>query len=148
RKKIERYLTDKQEATRPGAEAHAQLNVDPRAPLAYADYRLERLLGSGGMAKVYRATQLSTGKTVAVKALVKSRQADMSSVEKFLQEAQILGTLNHPNIVRFQGVGRFPGGGYFFVMDYIDGEDLQSRIDKQPLPIEEAVRVARVVSEA
>jgi serine/threonine protein kinase len=100
------------------------------------------------MGKIYRATQLSTNKTVAIKALPRSRQADINAVEKFLQEAQILGHLRHPNIVGVQGVGRFPGGGYFFAMDYIDGADLQSQIEKQPLPIEEALSVVRTVSRA
>src|SRR4029078_9890248 len=98
------------------------LDSDPRAPLSYTDFRLERLLGSGGMGKGYRATRLSTGLRVSIKSLVKSRQADRNSVEKFLQEAQILASLDHPNIVGYQGVGRFPSGGYFIPMEFSDGE--------------------------
>jgi serine/threonine protein kinase len=100
------------------------------------------------MGKVYRATQRSSGTQVAIKSLLKSRQADNHAVEKFLQEAQILSQLNHPNIVGVQGVGRFPGGGYFIVMEYVDGVDLQSQIAHAPLPTNEAVRVVRIVAKA
>jgi serine/threonine protein kinase len=148
RNKIESYLKNGATTARTGVHSTMPLVADPRAQLAYSDYRLERVLGAGGMGKVYRATHLNTGNTVAIKALPRSRQADPNSVEKFLQEAQILSSLNHPNIVRFQGVGRFPGGGYFFVMDFIDGEDFQSRIDKQSLPLEEALRVVRDIGKA
>ena len=129
-------------------DAQIHRDSDPRAPLSYSDFRLERLLGSGGMGKVYRATRHSTGSHVAIKSLVKSRQADRNSVEKFLQEAQILASLDHPNIVGFQGVGRFPSGGYFIVMEFIDGADLQTRIATRPLSVDEAVRVVGGVSHA
>jgi eukaryotic-like serine/threonine-protein kinase len=119
---------------------------ESRTHLSYTDYVLERLLGAGGMGKVYRATQRSTGMQVAIKALLKSRQGDMLAVEKFLQEAQILAELNHANIVGVQGVGRFPGGGYFIVMDLVDGTDLQSLIARGPLGNAEAVRLVRIVA--
>jgi DNA-directed RNA polymerase specialized sigma24 family protein/predicted Ser/Thr protein kinase len=121
---------------------------DARASLAYADYTLERLVGAGGMGKVYRATQRTTGQQVAIKTLLKSRQHDRRVVEKFLEEAEILAHLNHPNIVKLHGVGRFPGGGYFLAMDFIDGTDLQSRLSQSPLSVVEAVAVVRSVATA
>jgi RNA polymerase sigma factor (sigma-70 family) len=142
-----RFVADKV-STGDKAVSRLHCSTDPRAPLSYSDFRLERLLASGGMGKVYRATQHSTGSLVAIKSLVKSRQADRNSVEKFLQEAQILASLDHPNIVGFQGVGRFPSGGYFIAMDFIDGSDLQTRIATRPLTFDEVVRVVRVVSQA
>jgi RNA polymerase sigma factor (sigma-70 family) len=89
RNKIESYLKNGATTARTGVHSTMPLVADPRAQLAYSDYRLERLLGAGGMGKVYRATHLNTGNTVAIKALPRSRQADPNSVEKFLQEAQI-----------------------------------------------------------
>lgn len=118
------------------------------APLLYTNYVLEQLTGSGGMGKVFRAREKSTGKKVAIKALHKARQSDLGAVSQFVQEAQILSNLSHPNIVGVQGLGRFPGGGYFLVMDFVDGIDLQSRLTKGPLPIEEALPIVRKIAEA
>jgi serine/threonine protein kinase len=148
RQTIEKRLIADEGAAGHDHGTRIRCGADPRAPLSYSDFRLERLLGSGGMGKVYRATHQSTGSHVAIKSLVKSRQADRNSVEKFLQEAQILASLDHPNIVGFKGVGRFPSGGYFIAMDFVNGADLQTRIFARPLPVDEAVRVVRVVSHA
>ena len=122
--------------------------ISALAPLSYDDYLLQQLCGAGGMGKVYRATERSTGRPVAIKALAKSRQRNRYAVEKFLQEAQILASLKHSNIVGTEGVGRFPGGGYFIVMEFVDGTDLQSQIAKRPLEIGRAVRVIQGVAGA
>ncbi len=119
-----------------------------QAPLKYSDYILEQLLGSGGMGKVYRATEKKTGKIVAVKALHKSRQSDVRAVSQFVQEAQILAKLRHPNIVGVQGLGQFPGSGFFIVMDFVDGVDLQTRLDTGPLPLNETISIVKVVAQA
>jgi DNA-directed RNA polymerase specialized sigma24 family protein/predicted Ser/Thr protein kinase len=118
------------------------------APLAYKDFVIERLIGAGGMGKVYRALDRNTGQPVAIKTLRKSRQHDRLVVEKFLQEAEILSRLHHPNIVAFQGVGRFPGGGYFIAMEFIDGTNLQTLIARRPPKIADAVQMVRTVANA
>jgi DNA-directed RNA polymerase specialized sigma24 family protein len=128
--------------------ASTTADIDPRAPLRYSDYLLEKLLGAGGMGKVYEATQRSLGRRVAVKSLLKSRQADPRAVEQFLREGQVLASLRHPNIVGFHGLGRFPGGGYFLVMDLIEGRDLQSLLGGGPLPVDRAVQIVRTVAAA
>jgi eukaryotic-like serine/threonine-protein kinase len=122
--------------------------ADSLAPLPYNDFVLERLVGAGGMGKVYRALQQSTGAYVAIKALLKSRQMELRAVEKFLQEGQILSTLHHPNIVGFKGIGRFPGGGFFLAMAFVDGKDLQSQITTVPLNSVRAAHVVRDVAVA
>jgi tRNA A-37 threonylcarbamoyl transferase component Bud32 len=122
------------------------LQFDPRAPLPYWDYVLERLIGMGGMGKVYRARQKSLARTVAIKALRKSRQADPWAVEQFLQEARLVGGFRHPNIVSVNGLGRFPGGGYFLVMDFIDGQDLTRWQGGRPATVQEAMRITREVA--
>jgi RNA polymerase sigma factor (sigma-70 family) len=122
--------------------------TEPQAPMRYSDYVLEQLLGSGGMGKVFRAREKSTGKKVAIKSLHKSRQSDERAVSHFVQEAQILAKLRHPNIVGVQGLGRFPGGGYFIVMDFVDGIDLQSRLDEGPLPLDDVVLIIKQVAHA
>ena len=121
---------------------------DTRATLPYSDFVLERLVGRGGMGRVYRATQRSSGNVVAVKALLKSRQRSGPAVEQFIQEATILSRLNHPNIVRTLGLGQFPGGGYFLAMEYIDGENLQSRLERATFDTGGAISILRDVTKA
>lgn len=122
--------------------------VEYDAPLLYSDYVLEQLLGSGGMGKVFRARVKDTQKKVAVKALHKKRQSDVRAVSQFVQEAQVLTKLSHKNLVRVQGLGRFPSGGYFMVMDYVEGVDLQSQLSIHPFPVKEALGIVNIVAGA
>jgi serine/threonine protein kinase len=119
--------------------------VKQYAQLQYGDYVLEQLLGAGGMGKVYRATERSSGDRVAVKALHKSRQLDSRAVVQFIQEARILAGLNHPNIVKVRGLGQFPGGGLFIVVEYIDGCDLQTQLMQGPLPLDKVLEIIKQV---
>lgn len=128
-------------ASRTSIEEHA-------APLLYSDYVLEQLLGSGGMGKVFRARVKQTQQKVAIKALHKARQSDARAVSQFVKEAQILTRLQHAQIVRVEGLGRFPNGGYFMVQDYVEGVDLQSRLAARPFPLPEAVRIVNHVADA
>lgn len=98
--------------------------TDPQMTLDYRDYVLEAHIGSGGMGKVYRARQTSTGQRVAVKMLRKVRWTQPGAVERFLEEARMVRSLRHPGIVEVFGVGRTPGGGPFIVMEFIEGDDL------------------------
>ena len=60
----------------------------------------------------------------------------------------MVARLNHPGVIRVHGLGRFPSGGYFLVMDWIDGVDLQTRIDQRQLVATEAMRIVMAVAEA
>jgi RNA polymerase sigma factor (sigma-70 family) len=122
--------------------------TDPAAPLQYSNYVLEKLLGTGGMGKVFLARHLHTDKRVAIKALHKARQFDERAVHQFVQESQTLANLRHPNIVGVEGLGRFPSGGYFIVMDYVDRTDLRGRINHGPLTIEVATDIMAQVVQA
>lgn len=121
---------------------------DARAPLSYGDYALHRLLGRGGMGKVYLATDRKLGGRVAVKALAKSRRASPLAVEQFLHEAEALARLRHPHIVGLHGIGRFPSGAYFIVMDYVEGSDLQRRIEQGALVEREALSLWHPIAAA
>lgn len=121
---------------------------EPKTPLQYSDYVLGQLIGAGGMGKVYRATERSTGKTVAIKALRKSRLSDVRALQSFVQEAEVLTGLSHPSIVGVRGLGKFPGGGYFMVMDYIDGADLQMQLAAKEFPLHEAIQIVSQVAAA
>jgi eukaryotic-like serine/threonine-protein kinase len=97
--------------------------------VSYSDYRIERLIGAGGVGKVYRATVRGRVEEVAVKFLRKSFHDDHEAVARFRAEAALVATLNHPGVVRVHGIGQTAGGLYFMAMDLVQGSDL-SRIVK------------------
>ena len=143
-RKIERRLMNHENV----AQTRQCPVTEPHVTLRYADYVIEQLIGSGGMGKVFRAIEKSTGKKVAIKALHKSRQSDERAIAQFVQEAGILAQFQHPNIVGVKGLGRFPSGGYFSVMDFVDGTDLERRIESDPMPLCEIVRIVKDVAAA
>jgi tRNA A-37 threonylcarbamoyl transferase component Bud32 len=114
----------------------------------YDDLVLTAFIGQGGMGKVYRALHKPSGKFVAVKALRKDRQTEPMAVEAFLREADVVARLDHPNIVRLWGMGRFPAGGRFIVLDLVDGTDLQQRINHSLLEARETARIGIAIANA
>lgn len=129
-------------------ESPALSFADVCGNLSYRDYLLEQLIGSGGFGKVYRARDLRTNRHVAVKALRKDRQSDYDSVVCFIEEASLVSGFDHPGIVRIHGLGRFPAGGFFLVMDWIEGETLQAKIERSPLSSTEATSTIRRTASA
>ncbi len=113
---------------------------DALLQLRFDDFTLKQLVGRGGMGKVYRAIDKCTGEVVAIKALHKSRQVDARAVESFANEAILIQDFHHPNIVSIRGLGKFPGGGLFLAMQFVDGGDLESRLTAMPLSISAALR--------
>ena len=119
------------------------------------DYRIEALIGKGGMAEVYRALAIAgprAGQHVAVKRLLPDLARDPAYVRLFENEAEITRRLRHPAIVEVIETG-FAGGTPFIVMDYVDGKNLrqilaQCAARRILLPVDFAVYVAHVVSEA
>jgi beta-lactam-binding protein with PASTA domain len=102
-------------------------------------YEIIELLGSGGMANVYRAHDPHLGRDVAVKVLADRYTADPSFVERFRREASAAAQLNHPNIVQVFDRGE-TDGTYFIVMEYLTGPDLKSLIrTRGALPPLEAI---------
>ncbi len=144
KQKIEKRLLDD---VRSDSQAD-RMALESDAPLVYSDFVLEKLIGSGGMGKVFRARDKKTGIKVAIKALHKSRQTDKRAISQFVQEANVLAALQHPNIVGVQGLGRFPAGGYFIIMDFIEGGDLQKKLRSGPLHVGEAIRIAKQIASA
>lgn len=126
-------------------ESHEDASL---APLHFSDFVLEQLIGEGGMGKVYRAKDKRTGKRVAVKTLHKARQSDARAIAQFVQESRILTGWRHPQIVAIEGLGRYPGGGYFIVMDFVEGMNLQTRLASGPVDVSEAVRIVRDIISA
>jgi serine/threonine protein kinase len=102
-----------------------------RAPDAVPGYKLEALVGKGGMGEVHKATQLSLGRTVAVKLLSGELAKDPAFVARFEKEAAALAALSHPHIVSIVDKGR-ANQTYFLVMEYVDGPSLRE-VMRSPL---------------
>lgn len=114
--------------------------LDPSAPLAFNDIILHEQLGAGATGKVYRATQKSLNRPVAVKYLRKSCLRNTAVVTRFVTEARTVASLNHLGIVGVHGLGQTPNGGYFIVMDLIEGGDLAQRLQSGSVPVADAVQ--------
>ena len=102
-----------------------------RRPDLIPGYRLEGVLGVGGMGEVYKATQLSLGRVVAVKLLSEELAKDTSFVARFEKEAAALAALSHPNIVSVMDRGSVGGATYYLVMEFVDGMSLRE-LNRQP----------------
>lgn len=103
---------------------------DPEAEIDYRELVVERMIGRGGSGRVYLARRKATGEHVAVKSLYKRLQYDPLAMAMFEHEAETLRRFRHPNVVGFQGLGRFPSGGRYLVLDYVDGGTLQQAIQQ------------------
>src|SRR5437867_2541592 len=88
-------------------------------------YRLHERLGRGGMAEVYRATDLRNGRTVALKLLLDPYNDDARAVRRFEQEARTAAALRHPNVVTIYDAGALEGHRYI-AMELVEGEDLRA----------------------
>jgi serine/threonine protein kinase/tetratricopeptide (TPR) repeat protein len=110
-------------------------------------YRVEREVGRGGMATVFLAQDLRHDRPVAVKVL-HAQLAVSLGPDRFLREIQIAARLQHPHIVPLYDSGR-AGDLLYYVMPYVEGESLRQRLEHEsPLPVEEAVHIARGVAAA
>ena len=115
-----------------------------------AQYTIEREIGRGGMAVVYRAMDLRLHRTVAIKVLPPDVAFNADVRVRFIREAQTAAQLSHPNIVSIYGVDEADGGTLvYFVMAYVDGESLGVRLAREGAwPIDQSVRVLRDVADA
>lgn len=110
-------------------------------------YAIERELGSGTMAVVYRADDLRHGRTVALKVLHPELTASLGG-KRFLREIEIEARLSHPHIVPLYDSGE-AAGYLYYVMPHVDGETLRERLDREGrLPIDEVRRIASQVGDA
>jgi Tol biopolymer transport system component/tRNA A-37 threonylcarbamoyl transferase component Bud32 len=110
-------------------------------------YQVRERIGAGGMGEVYRARDSKLGRDVAVKVLPPHSMQDPDVVARFEREARLLATLNHPNIGAIYGF-ESAGDVHAIVLELIDGETLTQRINYAPIPILEAVGIARQIADA
>ena len=110
-------------------------------------YEITAAIGSGGMGEVYRAHDTKLGRDVALKILPASFTSDPERVARFRREAQVLASLNHPHIAQIYGLEE-SNGTQFLVLELVDGDSLDRRIARGPIPVDEAVGIARQIGEA
>src|SRR5262245_46082873 len=109
-------------------------------PARFGDYELREELGRGGMGVVYRASQTSLGREVAVKMILRGQLASQADRQRFEAEAQAAAKLDHPGIVPVYEVGEL-GGRPYFSMKYVRGTTLGQRLAAGPLAPREAARI-------
>jgi len=110
-------------------------------------YEILSLIGSGGMGEVYRARDSRLNRDVAIKVLPADVAADHDRLVRFEREAQVLASLNHPNIAQIHGVDD-SSGTPALVMELVEGPTLADRIAKGPIPLDEALPIAKQIAEA
>jgi pimeloyl-ACP methyl ester carboxylesterase len=110
------------------------------------NYEIRERLGSGGMGVVFRAVDRRLHRPVALKFLPESVGSDEQLRQRFFQEAKAAASLDHTNICTIFGIERAPDGRLFLVMPFYEGETLQGRIRRGPLPVPEALDYARQIA--
>ncbi len=104
-------------------------------------YRVVRLIAEGGMGAVFEGEDTRSGRSVAIKALLPAVAKDREIVARFEREARVANLVRSPHLVEFLDVGALPTGERFIVMEYLDGETLQTRLENfGPMPIKEVLR--------
>jgi serine/threonine-protein kinase len=121
------------------------MSIGPGARLG--PYEIVAGIGSGGMGEVYRATDTVLGRQVAIKVLPGTVATDPERLARFEREAKTLAVLNHPHIAQIYGFER-SGATPALVMELVEGETLADRIARGPLPVDDALAIARQIAEA
>jgi serine/threonine protein kinase len=110
-------------------------------------HEITALLGKGGMGEVYRARDLKLKREVAIKVLPEEFSRDADRLSRFRREAEVLASLNHPNIATIHSFEEASGTG-FLVLELVEGETLEGRLRRGPVPIQEALTIAKDICEA
>jgi eukaryotic-like serine/threonine-protein kinase len=110
-------------------------------------YRIEGVLGAGGMRRVYRARDTKLNRDVALKVLPDVFTDDPERLALFTREAHVLASLNHPGIAAIYGV-EDTGGVHALVLELVDGPTLADRLERGPIPLDEALPIANQIAQA
>src|SRR6476659_3232509 len=108
-------------------------------------YEVIGLLGSGGMGEVYKARDTKLNRDVALKVLPGAFALDPDRLARFKREAQVLASLNHPNIAAIYGLEE-ANSVDALVMELVEGSTLADRIEHGPIPIDEALPIAKQIA--
>ena len=117
------------------APAEDPADGDPMVGTMIGSYRVESLLGSGGMGSVYRGVHPRIGTQVAIKVLHASLARSSTVVERFEREARASGAIGSPYIPKFYDFGTLPDGCAYAILDYYAGESVADRLERGPLPL-------------
>jgi eukaryotic-like serine/threonine-protein kinase len=112
-----------------------------------AHYEVTERIGAGGMGEVYRARDTRLGRSVALKVLPEVFSRDPERLMRFEREARLLASLNHAGIATIHGI-ETDGEQRVLVMELVEGEDLARRIARGPIPVDEAIGIARQIADA
>ena len=110
-------------------------------------YGVTAQIGEGGMGQVYQATDTRLKRQVAIKILPPSLAADHDRLARLQREAEVLASLNHPNIAGIHGLEE-SGGMTALVMELVEGEDLSRRIARGAIPLDDALPIAKQIADA
>src|SRR5688572_28309531 len=113
----------------------------------FGPYEVTALIGEGGMGKVWRAHHSGLRRDDALKVLPDAFASDPDRLARFRREAQVLASLNHPNIAHVYGL-EHAGDVQALVMELVEGPTLADRIAQGPIPADEALPIAKQVAEA
>src|SRR6516164_1395672 len=105
------------------------------------------VIGRGGMGEVYRARDTKLKRDVAIKTLPDEFLHDADRLSRFQREAEVLASLNHPNIAAIYDLQEAEGSR-FLVMEFVEGETLEERVRRGAIPVEEALNIAKNICEA
>jgi serine/threonine protein kinase len=110
-------------------------------------YRLQKQIGQGGFGLIYRAANIETGQTVAIKQLRAEVAQNADTLQRFKREAEALLKANHPNIIKVLDTIE-TNDGYFLVLEYVEGGDLRGLLDVRRLPLVKTVKIALELADA
>ncbi len=123
------------------------LSVDPRIGSELLGYRIEALIGQGGMSVVYLAEDLRLRRRVALKLLAPALAEDEAFRERFLEESQLAASLDHPNVVPIYEAGE-AGDELYIAMRYVEGQDLKQLLSEGPLAADRGIALCAQVADA
>lgn len=123
--------------------------VDRVGGVLVETYRIERLIAEGSMGSVYEARHLRIPKRFAVKFLRLGLEGNNEALERFRREAEVVATLEHPNVVGLFDYNVGDDGVPYIVLEFLDGEHLAARLEREPkLPLDETLRIVEAVGAA
>jgi serine/threonine protein kinase len=113
-----------------------------------ANFEVEKIIGRGGMGVVYLARDTKLKRSVAIKALPSGILSDPAAQSRFRQEAEVLASLNHPNIAVIHEIIERDNGDTYLILEYVPGETLATRMANGPLPLQQALSISLQIAEA
>src|SRR6478735_4534042 len=123
--------------------------VDPRIGTLLAErYRIDALVGEGGMGKVYSAEHVLMRKRLAVKVLRRELTSVPEVVARFEREAMAAGNIEHPNVAGATDFGKLADGAVFLVLEFVSGRSLRDEIARGPFAVDRALHIARQIGSA